>query len=386
MRAEIEGYCDARFAAVREVFADNFARMGEVGAAVAVVLDGKAVVDLWGGFADRARTRPWRRDTIVNVWSVTKGLTALCAHRLADRNRLDFELPAAHYWPEFAAAGKAAITVAMLLNHRAGLPAVAVPLADETIYDWRAMTEILAAAAPWWPPGSRHGYHALTFGWLVGEVIRRAGGRSVGTMLREEIAAPLEVDCFLGNSQAQATRIAEMIGADPPAPGETSRVAELLRDRDSLTFKALANPPSLLRANTANLPAWRQAEIPAANGHTNARALARIYGALASGGTNGAYRLLEAESIARCGTEQSGGYDEVLQQQTHFSLGFMLPRPDQPWAVNPRTFGHPGAGGSLGFADPDARVGFGYTMNKMRSGVAGDPRADGLIRAVYASL
>lgn len=382
---ETGGYCDPRFARLREAFAQNFAHGDEIGAAVALSVEGKIVADLWGGFADRGRTRLWQPDTIVNVWSTGKGLVALCAHHLADRGLLDFDSAVTRYWPEFGAAGKERITVAMLLDHSAGLPAVGTVLAEETIYDWEAMARLLAAHVPWWEPGTRHGYHALTFGWLVGEVIRRISAQSVGSYLREEIAGPLDLDCHIGLPLRDDARAAEMIGASPPRPGGQSPIARLLADRSSLSAMALANPPALARVSTVNSRRWRGAEVPAANAHTNARALARLYGTLARGRPAG-LRLLSQESLRRCFAERRAGYDEVLKQPTRFSLGFMLPERGASWSRNPHTFGHPGAGGSIGFADPDAEIGFGYTMNKMGLGVESDSRANSLIEAAYASL
>ena len=211
----IEGICDARFERVREAFAANFVNYRETGASVALVLDGRVVADLWGGWADKARTRPWRRDTIVNTYSTTKGLTAICAHRLAGEGRIDLDAPVAEYWPEFAANGKSRITVRQLMNHRAGLPAVRRPLKLEDLYDWPTMTAALAAEEPWWEPGTQHGYHALTFGYLVGEVIRRVAGRSVGNYFADEIAAPLGIDAHIGLDAREDGRVAEMIGAPP---------------------------------------------------------------------------------------------------------------------------------------------------------------------------
>src|ERR1700691_1767905 len=215
----IEGTCDARFARVREAFADNFASRRETGASLAIALDGRLVADLWGGWTDKARTRPWTRDTIVNVYSTTKGLPAICAHRLAGEDRLDLDAPGAKYWPEFAASGKHRIPVRALLNHRAGLPAIRKPLVPEDLYDWRTMTEALAAEEPWWDPGTRHGYHAITFGYLVGEVIRRITCKSVGNYFRDEIAVPLKIDAHIGLDAYDDGRVAEMIGAPPPAEG-----------------------------------------------------------------------------------------------------------------------------------------------------------------------
>ena len=381
----IEGSCDPRFAAVREAFAENFRTRRETGASAAVVLDGRSVVDLWGGWADKARTRPWTRDTIVNVYSTTKGLTAICAHRLAGEGRLDLDLPVAMYWPEFAAHGKDRVTVRELLNHRAGLPAIRKPLAPEDLYNWRTMTEALADESPWWEPGTRHGYHALTFGYLVGELIRRITGQTPGAYFRDEIAAPLGADAHIGLSAREDGRTADMIGAPPPAPGEFNLFAEAAKNPDSVTAKTFMNPLALSMA-LVNSRGWRAAEIPAANGHTNARALARIYGALARGGEVDAIRVVDPGELAACSVEESFGRDEVLLIPTRFSSGFMLSQPGEEMGPNPRTFGHPGAGGSLGFADPQAKIGFGYAMNRMGGGILLDPRVKALIAAVYASL
>ncbi len=381
----VDGNCEARFARVREAFAENFKSGGEVGASMAVVVDGRPVVDLWGGWADKARTRAWTRDTIVNTFSTTKGLTAICAHRLAGEGRLDLDAPVAKYWPEFAAAGKERIPVRALLNHRAGLAAVRRQLAASDLYDWPTITAALAAEEPWWEPGTRHGYHALTFGYLVGEVIRRVTGKSVGRYFHDQIAAPLAIDAHIGLAARDDERTAQMIGAPPPAPGEFNLFAEAAKHPESVTARAFMNPLVLTMA-VVNSREWRGAEIPAANGHTNARALARLYGALARGGEVDGVRVMPAAQIAACHTEESRGRDEVLLIPTRFSAGFMMSQPGEEMGPSPRAFGHPGAGGSLGFADPDAKVGFGYAMNKMGGGILLDPRAKALIAAVYESL
>ncbi|HEY2524792.1 MAG TPA: serine hydrolase domain-containing protein [Candidatus Binataceae bacterium] len=381
----IEGICDARFARVREAFAANFVNYRETGASVSLVLDGRVVADLWGGWADKAQTRPWRRDTIVNTYSTTKGLTAICAHRLAGAGRLDLDAPVAEYWPEFAANGKSRITVRQLMNHRAGLPAVRRPLKLEDLYDWQTMIGALAAEEPWWEPGTRHGYHALTFGYLVGEVICRVAGRSVGNYFKDEIATPLGLDAHIGLDAREDDRVAEMIGAPPPAPGEFNLFAEMTKNPDSVTARTFANPPVLSMA-TVNSRGWRGAEIPAANGHTNARALARLYGALARGGEIDGIGVMAAGAIPALSVEESFGPDAVLLISTRFSPGFMLSQPGEEMGPNARAFGHPGAGGSLGFADPEAKIGLGYAMNRMGAGILLDPRAKALIAAAYASL
>jgi CubicO group peptidase (beta-lactamase class C family) len=381
----IEGTCDARFARVREAFADNFESRGETGASFALALDGRLVVDLWGGWADKARTRPWTRDTIVNVYSTTKGLTAICAHRLAGEGRLELDAPVANYWPEFAAKGKGAIAVRALLNHRAGLPAIRKPLQPADLYDWQTITGALADEEPWWEPGTRHGYHAITFGYLVGEVIRRVAGKSVGNYFRDEIATPLKIDAHIGLDAREDGRVAQMIGAPPPAPGDFNLLEEVAEHPDSVTAKTFMNPLVLSMA-IANSRGWRGAEIPAANGHTNGRALARLYGALARGGELDGVRVMESREIPACHIEQSRGPDAVLLIPTRFSSGFMLSQQNEEMGPNASAFGHPGAGGSLGFADPEAKLGFGYAMNRMGGGILLDPRAKSLIAAAYESL
>jgi CubicO group peptidase (beta-lactamase class C family) len=384
----IQGVCDPRFNDVKEAFAQNFADYGEVGSAVAVMVGGRMVVDLWAGHADAALSRPWQRDTIVNVFSTTKGLTAVCAHRLADQGLLDIDAPVAKYWPEFAQAGKSEIPVRYLLSHRAGLPGVRKMLPVGAAYDWEVMTSALAAEEPWWEPGTKHGYHALTFGYLVGEVVRRISGQAVGTYFRKEIAEPLGLDCHIGLSEEYDARTAEMLPMPPPE-GEDNPIAKALSDPESMTFKAFASPPDLMLPGTVNSRAWRAAEIPAANGHTDARSLARLYGALAQGGELDGYEVLTLEAIDRARVEQSYGEDAVLfGLPSRFGLGFMLDLPENRIVPQGDMFGHPGAGGSIGFADPEAGIGFGYVMNKMivPPDYFIDPRWRGLVDATYAAL
>jgi len=383
---EIQGQIDPRFNRVKEAFAENFAAKGEVGAAVAITLDNRPVADLWAGFSDRAKTTPWTRDTIVNVWSTTKGPAAMCLHRLAEQGRLDLNAAVAGYWPEFAQAGKDKVPVSYLLNHKAGLPALKQKMPDEMLYDWDAMTSALAAHTPWWEPGTRHGYHAFTYGYLIGEVLRRITGISLGAYLQKEIAQPLGLDFHIGLGAEHDGRVAQMIGADPPPPGERNLFTEAFKDPESVSYKALSNPASLMKVKTINTREWRGAEIAAANGHGTARALARLYGALACGGQVDGIHVLSADNIRRCYTEQSRGQDAVLLRETRFALGFMLPQPGTAHDRNPHNFGHSGAGGSIAYADPDARVGFAYIMNKMRTDAVLDTRAAALIDAMYASL
>lgn len=382
----IHGWTEPQFDGVRDAFAANFAEHGEVGAGVAVYLHGEPVVDLWGGWYTPDREREWDRNTLVNVFSTTKGLAAFCAHRLVEEGRLDLDAPVAQYWPEFGAAGKQDIPVRWLLSHRAGMAAVRRPIVVDDFYNWDTMTEALAEQEPWWTPGEQHGYHALTYGWLVGEVVRRIDGRSIGTYWREEFAAPLGLDAHIGTGPEYDGRISTLMDApvDPDAPS----LLDLFGGEDSVGAAAFSNPP-LAGPDDQNITAsrgWRGAEIPAANGHATARSLARVYGGAANGGEIDGIHVLKPETLENAIAEQSNGPDAVLQLQTRFGLGWMLTSDFMPLGPNPRAFGHPGAGGSLGYADLDAGIGLGYTMNQMQQNLSGDPRVNGLIAAVYASL
>ncbi len=386
----VHGTCDARFTRVREVFAEHFADPGEVGAAVSVTLEGRTVVDLWAGHADAARTRPWTPETIVNLFSTTKGMVSLCAHRLVDQGRLDLDAPVARYWPEFAQADKGGIPVRWLLDHSAALPAIDALLPSDTIYDWDAMTGALAAQAPWWTPGAEHGYHALTFGWLVGEVVRRMTGQSLGAWFRDEIAGPLGADFWIGTPPKLDVRTADLLPAPMPKPGEGDNLlAAILANAKPFAIKAFMNP--LVAPNAFNARPWRAAEIPAANGHGSARSLAGIYGAVACGTLDGV-TVLSRSAIDAARTIQRDGPDLVLPLPTRYGVGFQLgtdaePIGPPPVAGRACAFGHSGAGGSLGFCDPEPKLGFGYAMNRMEMGLfLVGPRATALMNAAYASL
>lgn len=381
----IEGLCDPRFQRVQDALAESFTRFGETGASLALTLDNRPVLDLQAGHVDTARTKLWKPDTIANVYSTTKGMTAICALRLVDQGRLDLDAPVAKYWPEFAQAGKETLPVRWLLSHRAGLPAVAKPLAPEAMYEWETMTTALAEQKPWWEPGTKHGYHAVTYGWLVGEVVRRITGKSLGTYFRDEIAGPLGADFHIGLGPEHDGRVADLIPPPPPTPDQTDLLSLIMNEPESMLAKTFTNP--LVQIDQVNSRAWRGAEIPAANGHTNAHALARVYGALACGGVAGGVRVLSPAAIELGYTEQSDGMDEVLPLHTRVGLGFFLSTPTEKLGPNPRSFGHGGMGGSLGFADPDTGLGFGYVMNEMHSGLwLIDPRPAALIEAVYECL
>lgn len=389
VQGNVQGTCDARFHAVRDAFAENFARGHEIGASVSITFNGETVVDLWGGSADEAQTQPWTQDTLVNVYSTTKGMGATCAHMLVDRGQLDLDAPVATYWPEFAQAGKASLPVRYLLSHRAGLPAIAKPLPTETLYDWHAMCAALAEQEPWWVPGTGHGYHALTYAWLIGEVVRRVDGRSIGTFFRDEIATPLGLDAHIGCDPELDARIAELRPSPPPPPGQEDLLAAMIADKESMSAKAFSNPPILGR-ETVNSRAWRAAEICSANGHTHARALARLYAALGAwtrGKRFDDLQLISSSALEQARIEQSSGMDKILGLDNRIALGYMLPSPMRRFSENPKAFGHAGAGGSLGFTDPENGLSFGYAMNQMQAGGAGgDVRWWGLIQGMYDAI
>jgi CubicO group peptidase (beta-lactamase class C family) len=383
--AQVHGHCDPRFSAVRTAFEENFRDRGELGAAVAVLVDGAAVVDLWGGWADAARTRPWQRDTLVNVWSTTKGPVALCAHLLADRGLLNLDAPVAAYWPEFAAAGKEKVLVRHLLSHRAGLCGLREPHSAAQLYDWELTTGRLAAMEPWWEPGTRSGYHALTYGHLVGEVVRRVSGLRPGAFLEREVTGPLGLDFTIGLPEKESGRAAELV--PPPAPPAGERAG--LRARLApAALAALANPA--VGAAEAGTPEWRAAEIPAANGHGTARAVAALYGVFAGRGSYGGRRFLSPEAAERVREGQGACRDLVIgagfEGETEAGLGLWLSGPNGSYGPNPRAFGHDGFGGSCGLADPEAGVSIGYVMNRMGPRIADDPRKMALVDAVYRAL
>lgn len=395
----VDGFCDPRFAVVREVFEKKVAE-SEVGASIAFMLDGEMVVDLWGGFTAKDKAEPWGRDTIANTYSTTKGMTALVANRLVEQGKIDLDAPVASYWPEFAAEGKQDVPVRWLLSHQVGLPAVRETLPPETLYDFVAMADALAKTEPWWTPGEKHGYHPVTYGFLVGEVIRRVAGKTVGTLFREDVAEPLGADFHIGLPTSEHGRVSDMIGGlAPPKEGaktDSGRpavrlkgpMADFMRDMtDPATMVGAAFNNPHIKAGAHNTPEWRSAEIPAANGHGNARALAKIYGALARGGKLEGVRLLEPDSITRARTEQISGPDATLgQMPMRYGLGYMLRSDFMPLSPSENAFGHPGAGGSIGMADPDAKVGFGFVMNRMSQGLVGGPTGFAVLKAFFEAL
>jgi CubicO group peptidase (beta-lactamase class C family) len=385
---DICGYCDPAFEKVKLAFVDNFLFKKETGAAFALDVAGKTVVDIWAGYQDFRGNRPWQKDTLANIYSATKGITALCALRLADQGLLDLDAPVCRYWPEFSRSGKANITVRMLLNHTAALVAIKRRLPMTALYDWEMMTAALADHPPWWRPGEQHGYHAVTFGWLVGQVIRNITGRTVGQYLKEEITGPLGLDLHIGLDQAEHYRSATMIMLRLPTfHADAARfTGAVIRNPFGPTSSAFTNPMSIITG--VNSGAWRSAEIPAANGQSTARSLAKLYGVLANGGKVGDTVILSQSMIDLCSKEEVSGLDTVLQLPTRFSLGFMLNQKNKSGNFGPgeKSFGHPGAGGCLGFADPDNKLGFGYTVNKMDTYILIDPRAKRIIDTVYQCI
>ncbi|MEO8541520.1 MAG: serine hydrolase domain-containing protein, partial [bacterium] len=391
LRMEIHGYCAPTFEPVRTAFTENFANHNEIGAAVAVTLAGETVVDLWAGHLDAANTRPWTQDTIVNVWSVGKAVTAVCLLQQVERGLVELDAPVARYWPEFAQGGKAAITVRTLMAHQAGLPAVEKPLAPSyNLLSWDGMCAELAAQAPFWEPGTAFGYHTNTFGFLLGEIVRRVDGRTIDRYLQDEIARPLEASFHFGFGPALDPLVADWVpylrNTDEPndRPWLEQDPANL-RGIELSRVLAYRNPPQ--RPDAAiNGRLWRSSVYPSTSGHGNARAFARIFGALASGGALDGHHILEQRLIEEALAVHSDGEDVILGRPNRFGLGFQLTNPGiRPLGPGPRSFGHYGNGAVLGFADPDNNIGFGYVCNRAGRSWR-DPRNIALVDATYASI
>lgn len=373
----VQGMTHDRYAAVRTAFQGNLDSGVDLGASFCATVEGETVVDLWGGFADADRTRAWERDTIVNVYSTTKTMTALCALILADRGSLDFDAPVASYWPEFAANGKDRVKVSHLMSHAAGLSGWKEPISKADLYDWEKMTTLLAGQAPYWAPGTAPGYHALTQGYLVGEVVRRITGRSLGIFFREEVAEPLGADFHIGLPASEDHRVAELI---PPPPGQA------VGDGSGQTEVQanMSNNPGIDVAETRTR-AWRGAEIPAAGGTGNARSIAEIHAILANGGVAKGKRFLSEAGCRKALELQIEGPDLVLGGPARFGMGFGVAGGVIPFP-NPNTIFWGGYGGSLAIIDMDARTSFGYAMNRMAGTTTGDVRALGLAMAMWRAL
>ena len=377
--ASIAGWVAPGFDGVHDAFAANFRRGGEdeeCGAALAVYLDGRCVADLWGGFTDAARTRPWARDTLVNVWSASKGVAALAVAMLVDRGLASYEDAVARYWPEFAANGKAGITIGQILSHQSGVNGWEVPTTWDDLYDWPTATARLAAQAPFWVPGTLASYHAVTHGFLAGEVVRRITGQDMGGFIRDAIAGPLGADFHVGLAAAQDWRVAELLGP-PPAnaiPGGPG-LAEIPR-------RAVTNP--VADPKLPNTRAWRAAQIPAANGQASAQGLARIYGALAAGGELDGARVISPAGIDRLRAKRHLGPDLMVGPR-HWGAG-VSSNVAPAFGPHADTFGHTGWGGAFGCANVRRRVGIGYVMNRMGGQITANPRGTSLAVSVFAAL
>jgi CubicO group peptidase (beta-lactamase class C family) len=371
-----EGFTQDKFAAAKAAFEGNFASGADVGASFCATLNGETVVDLWGGFADAEKTRPWEKDTIVNVYSTTKTMTFLCALMLADRGQLDFDAPVAKYWPEFAANGKSEIKVSHLMAHSAGLSGWREKITKDDLYDWDKVVSLLAAQAPLWPPGTQSGYHAITQGYLVGEVVRRITGRSIGTFFRQEVAEPLGADFWIGLPASEDARVADLI---PPPPG--GAIGDNIQTEiQAITF----NNPGVDVSETRTR-AWRGAEIPAGGGTGNARSIAEIHAILANGGVAKGKRFMSEAGCRKALELQIEGTDLILGMPARFGLGFGLAGGAIPFP-NPNSMFWGGYGGSLIIIDMDAHTTFAYAMNKMGNGTVGDTRAFGIIAAMWQAL
>ena len=382
---EVHGEIAPGFESVGEAFAANFVERGEVGAAYCVYRDGRPVMDIWAGLADRGAGRPWVRDTIVIVYSCTKGVTAVAANQLIERGALDPDAPVAEYWPEFAVEGKGKIPVRWVLSHRAGLAAIDGDLTLDDVAAWDPVIDAIAAQVPNWEPGTQHGYHARTYGWIVGELIRRVTGLTPGDYIKREIATPLGLDLYLGVPESEDARVARIYPAVWDDP-EIARLSDqVLGDSSTLLGRVMGGPSNLFRYDDMwNTRLMRGAQMPSSNGHSDARSLARMYAACI-GNVDGV-RLLSDEAVTRATEVQSRGKDCVIGQPLTFGLGFALPPTLGP-SAGPAAFGHSGAGGSIAFCDPDRGVALSYVMNQMQLSMSEiDARGESLIAATYAAL
>ena len=376
---EIQGFCDERFTSVREVFEKNFEEGLEIGASFAATLNGKFIIDIWAGNADAAQTLPWEENTIVNVYSTTKVMTAICALMLVDRGLLDLDAPVADYWPEFAQNGKERILVRYLFSHSSGLSGWEEKIRIEDFYNWDKAVNLLAAQKPWWEPGTKSGYHSSTFGNLLGELVRRITGKTLGIFFKEEVAEPLKADFHIGLPEECDSRVGELI---PPPPMDMNQIGEF--DPNSIATKTFMNP--IMNPEDTKTRAWRAAELPADNGHGNARSVARITAAIACGGELDGVRLLSIDTIEKALEEQSYGTDLVLMVPIRFGLGLGLQNKERPIGPNQRVLYWGGWGGSVSIMDLDAKLSIAYVMNKMVTTTSGDPRSTRLIEALYDSI
>lgn len=378
---DYKGQCRPQFRRVANAFLALFDNPRQRGAALCVRLDGETVIDIWAGTADKAGQQPWEEDTILNVFSCTKPFAAVAMLQLVEEGRLDLDAPVARYWPEFAVNDKGSITVRQVLSHRPGLPAIRPVLPNEALYDWSRMTAALAEEWPWWKPGTAHGYAPLTYGWLTGELIRRIEGYQPGEAIIRRTATLLGIDFHIGLDDSQFHRVAHISRLAEFGDEASMRLMKAFNDPTSMTALAFVNPPSVV--TSANHPQWRRIQQPAANGHGNARSLAGFYEGLSSG------RLLNADSLKSLLEEHAHGVDKTLLTSTRLGLGVMLDQPDvanATFGLSPSAYGHPGAGGSLGFADPQYSLSFGFVTNTLGPYVLMDPRPQTLAKVLSECL
>jgi CubicO group peptidase (beta-lactamase class C family) len=385
---EIKGYCEEKFGKVKKVFEKNLNSGKECGASFSVTIEGKTVIDLCGGYADAAKTKQWQRDTIVNVFSTSKVVTAICVLMLADRKIIDVDAPVADYWPEFAQSGKEEITIGHLLSHTAGLPGFDDKLEIKDFYNWKKVTEALSRQKPWWDDRRRSGYHAFTFGFLLGEIVKRVSKKSLGRFLKDEITGPMDIDFHIGLSDLERSRVAELIPANMEGiKGKFMMWMMGIMLRNTLFTKVFTNPE--ITNEDFMTKEWQFAEIPAANGHGNASAVAKIGAIIANGGELNSVRFLSQEIIEKILEIRTEGKDLVLNMPIKFGLGFAINNPGGLMSKiypNPRTLYWGGYGGSLISADLDEKMSLAYVMNKQGFKIIGDPRGEQLIKAVYSSL
>ena len=399
----ISGYCEDNFLEARNIFEKSISSGFELGGSIAVEVQGKKVIDLWGGYLDHTQSKAWEENTLVNVFSTTKGIAAICLLQLIEKGLLDIEKPVCEYWPEFSVNGKENIPVKYLFCHKAGLCGVREPLESGAFSNWDLITSELAKQEPLWEPGTAHGYHAITYGHLVGELLRRIDGRTIGQYFKEEIAEPLNLDFWIGLPDSEFDRVSDIYPSKSGLlqylfpfltklprfvlPGRAKFLLDF-GDTSKPVGAAFNNPPvSSNKGLEANTKQWRNAEIPAANGHGTARSIAKLYGILANGGSRDGIHVLSPETIEKGRQTQSDGKDLVLGgMRTRFGLGFMLGTENVSMGPNPNAFGHGGAGGSLGFSDPDNNISLGFVMNQMHQGITAWKTATDVAESVYKAL
>ena len=399
----INGYCEDNFIEARNIFEKSISSGFELGGSIAVEVQGEKVIDLWGGHLDHSKSKAWEENTLVNVFSTTKGIAAICLLQLIEKGLLDIEKPVCEYWPEFSVNGKENIPVKYLFCHKAGLCGVREPLESGAFSNWDLITAELAKQEPLWEPGTAHGYHAITYGHLVGELLRRIDGRTIGQYFKEEIAEPLNLDFWIGLPDSEFDRVSDIYPSKPSPlqylfplltklprfvlPGRAKFLLDF-GDTSKPVGAAFNNPPiSSNKGMEANTKQWRNAEIPAANGHGTARSIAKLYGILANGGSRDGIHVLSPETIEKGRQTQSDGKDLVLGgMRTRFGLGFMLGTENVSMGPNPNAFGHGGAGGSLGFSDPDNNISLGFVMNQMHQGITAWKTATDVAESVYKAL